>query len=139
MNLETRRRVRVRREGLRISQCVTLCDAALIRHSRETRNLSPIRHDTTEMYSADLSPQALPERGKCRNQLKTDPVVARQAIADRANAAIPMLVDGVPGIAVAPEGRLLLALKISIVDGRVVEIDVVADPERLERLELAVL
>lgn len=65
--------------------------------------------------------------------------VARQAVAGWKAAAVPMLVDGVPGVVVAPRGRLLLALKMSIVGGRVTEIDVVADPSRLEALELAVL
>jgi RNA polymerase sigma-70 factor (ECF subfamily) len=60
-------------------------------------------------------------------------------LAGRTDAAVPMLVDGMPGIAVAPGGRLLLALKMLIVGDRVTEIDVVVDPSRLEGLKLAVL
>jgi DNA-directed RNA polymerase specialized sigma24 family protein len=43
------------------------------------------------------------------------------------------------GIVVAPRGRLLLVLAFRIVGGKIVEIDVVGDPERLRKLELGVL
>jgi hypothetical protein len=49
------------------------------------------------------------------------------------------LVDGAVGVVVAPQGRHLMVLRFTIVSGRIVEIDSVADPERLGRLELAVL
>jgi RNA polymerase sigma factor (sigma-70 family) len=51
----------------------------------------------------------------------------------------PMLVDGAVGLAWAPNGRLLRALKFTIAHGKIVEVDVVADPERLRRLDLAVV
>jgi hypothetical protein len=38
-----------------------------------------------------------------------------------------------------PRGRLLLVLRITIVDGKIVEIDVTADRESLRQLDLAVL
>jgi RNA polymerase sigma-70 factor (ECF subfamily) len=40
---------------------------------------------------------------------------------------------------VAPRGRLLLALGLTIADGKITEIDIIADPERLDQLDLAVL
>jgi RNA polymerase sigma-70 factor (ECF subfamily) len=43
------------------------------------------------------------------------------------------------GIVVAPRGRLLLVLGFTITRGKIVEIDVVADPERIRQLDLAVL
>jgi hypothetical protein len=42
-------------------------------------------------------------------------------------------------LVVAPRGKLVMVLRFTIKDGRIAEIDVVADPERLRQLELAVL
>ncbi len=47
--------------------------------------------------------------------------------------------NGAVGVVVAPRGRLLLVLGFAISGGRIVEIDVVADPERLRRLDLEFL
>ena len=57
-----------------------------------------------------------------------------------ARAARAALVDGLPGIVVAPQGRLLLAIRFELAsDGRIAAIDATADRERLARLELALL
>jgi RNA polymerase sigma-70 factor (ECF subfamily) len=58
--------------------------------------------------------------------------------ATRARLARPALVDGAPGLVVAPRGRLELALAFGVEGERIVEIDVIADPERLRDLDLAV-
>ena len=50
----------------------------------------------------------------------------------RAASARPALVDGVIGAVVAPGGQLLLVLGITVANGKIVGIDAVADPERLE-------
>ena len=67
--------------------------------------------------------------------------VAANARAFSANArfAEPALIDGAVGIVVAPEGRLTLVLSFSVVAGKIAEVDIAADPERLRELELAVL
>jgi RNA polymerase sigma factor (sigma-70 family) len=57
----------------------------------------------------------------------------------KAQAARPALVDGAIGAVVAPCGRLFLVLGFTIRDGRIAEIRVTADPEGLNRLDLAVL
>jgi RNA polymerase sigma-70 factor (ECF subfamily) len=57
----------------------------------------------------------------------------------RARSARLVLVDGTVGIVVAPRGRLLLALSLTIKDDKITEIDVIADPSRLHQLDLAVL
>jgi RNA polymerase sigma-70 factor, ECF subfamily len=57
----------------------------------------------------------------------------------RAQAAKPALVDGALGFVVAPAGRLLLAMNLTIADGRITAIDVIANREHLARLDLAVL
>jgi RNA polymerase sigma-70 factor, ECF subfamily len=44
----------------------------------------------------------------------------------------------VPGLVVAPLGHLHLAVKLVINDGLITDIDVIADPERLVRLAVAV-
>ena len=64
--------------------------------------------------------------------------VARQ-FTGRAQGARPVLVNGAVGLVVAPRGRLLLVLALTISDGRIVEIDAVADPARLDQLDLSVL
>jgi RNA polymerase sigma factor (sigma-70 family) len=66
---------------------------------------------------------------------------AGQAIAFSRNVRFiqPALVDGAVGVVWAPKGRLLRALRFRIIDGRIAGIDVVADPERLYQLDLAVL
>lgn len=51
----------------------------------------------------------------------------------------PALVDGMPGLIWAPRGRLLRALEFVIAGGKITHIDVVADPSRLRRLNLAIL
>jgi RNA polymerase sigma factor (sigma-70 family) len=57
----------------------------------------------------------------------------------RAQAARSALVDGAVGAVVAPNGRLMLVLRVTIANEKIAGIDAVADPERLDRLELAVL
>lgn len=58
--------------------------------------------------------------------------------AGRARAARAALIDGSIGVVVAPGGRLVVILEVTIEDGRIVGIDAVADPERLDTAELAV-
>ena len=57
----------------------------------------------------------------------------------KAQAARPALVDGALGVVVAPQGRLLLALKLTFAGDRIAAIDVVADPDRLGALELSTM
>ncbi|MFI6986118.1 sigma-70 family RNA polymerase sigma factor [Embleya sp. NPDC050154] len=61
-----------------------------------------------------------------------------RVFAHRARVGDVALVDGRPGIVIAPNGRLFLVLRLTIVDGRITEIDVIADPARLSHLPLAV-
>jgi RNA polymerase sigma factor (sigma-70 family) len=49
------------------------------------------------------------------------------------------LVDGSVGVVQAPGGRLARVMSITIEDGRITRIDVVADPARLERIEVSAL
>jgi RNA polymerase sigma-70 factor (ECF subfamily) len=65
--------------------------------------------------------------------------VATLALKGRARAAQPALVNGAVGVIVAPRGRLMMVLDFTIVDGRIVAIDAIADPERVQELDLAML
>ena len=57
----------------------------------------------------------------------------------RAQAARTMLVDGAIGAVVAPMGKLFLALGVRVENGKVVEITVTGDPERLAGMELTAI
>ena len=50
----------------------------------------------------------------------------------------PALVNGVAGVVVAPRGRPFSVMAFAVRDAKIVEIDVLADPERLRQLDLAV-
>jgi RNA polymerase sigma-70 factor (ECF subfamily) len=56
----------------------------------------------------------------------------------RARAVRPALVDGVPGLAWAKRGQTRMVFGFTIADGKIVEIQMVADPERLRRLDVAI-
>jgi RNA polymerase sigma factor (sigma-70 family) len=49
------------------------------------------------------------------------------------------LVNGTPGLVMAPRGRLVLALAFTYSGDKISQIDVIADPDRLEALDLALL
>jgi RNA polymerase sigma factor (sigma-70 family) len=49
----------------------------------------------------------------------------------------PALVNGAAGVVVAPHGRPFSVLAFTVRNGKIVEIDAIADPERLARLDLA--
>ena len=51
----------------------------------------------------------------------------------------PALVNGAAGVVVAPRGEPFSVMGFTVVGGRIVEIDAIADPERLRALDLAVL
>jgi RNA polymerase sigma factor (sigma-70 family) len=72
-------------------------------------------------------------------EIRGTEAVAKRVFKGRARAARPALVNGEVGVVVAPRGRLLLVLGFTISGRKIVEIDVVADPERLRKLDLAVL
>lgn len=57
----------------------------------------------------------------------------------RARFAQPALVNGVVGAVWAPQGRPRVVFGFTITRGKIVEIDLVADPERLRQLDLAIL
>jgi RNA polymerase sigma-70 factor (ECF subfamily) len=69
-----------------------------------------------------------------------------QAVAESASSfsslarfARPALVNGTAGLVVVRDGAPFAVLGFTVRDGRVVELDVVGDPERLRQLDLSVL
>ena len=68
--------------------------------------------------------------------------VAEQAMGFRhlSATASRILVNGIPGgVAWAPDGRPFAVLAMTVKGGRIVEIDVLADPDRLGQLDLTVV
>jgi RNA polymerase sigma factor (sigma-70 family) len=51
----------------------------------------------------------------------------------------PALINGAAGVVVTPHGRLFSVLGFTVTNGRIVEIDAVANPARLRELDLTVL
>lgn len=51
----------------------------------------------------------------------------------------PALVDGAIGVVVAPQGRLVRALRFTIADGKITEIEVIGNPARLGKLDVSSL
>jgi RNA polymerase sigma factor (sigma-70 family) len=90
--------------------------------------------DPDVVFRADHIASSMGAPGEVRGA----PFVAKQFLG-RARGARPALVNGAVGVVVAPRGRLFLALCLTIRHGKIVEIDAVADPERLGQLRLAVL
>lgn len=64
---------------------------------------------------------------------------AAGAFSKRAQAAQPALVDGVPAIVWAPGGTLRVVFGITIVRGKIVQIDLIADPAHLGRMDVVIL
>jgi RNA polymerase sigma-70 factor (ECF subfamily) len=67
-------------------------------------------------------------------------VAGRAALfARRAAVERPVLVNGAAGVVITVDGRPVSVLGFTVVRGKIVEIDVMADPERLAGLDLAAL
>jgi RNA polymerase sigma factor (sigma-70 family) len=74
------------------------------------------------------------------------PIVGASAVAGQvlrrgrpfARFARPALVNGTPGVIVAPSGRPMAIVGFTTADGRIVAIDLVTDPEKLRRLPAGV-
>ena len=51
----------------------------------------------------------------------------------------PALVNGAVGLVFAPRGKLSRALNFTVANGKIVEVEIITDRERLQQLDLAVL
>jgi RNA polymerase sigma factor (sigma-70 family) len=61
------------------------------------------------------------------------------AFSDLARSSRPALVNGAAGIVVAPQGRVYSVFGVTIKHDKIVEFDILGDPERLAQLDLVVL
>jgi RNA polymerase sigma factor (sigma-70 family) len=89
--------------------------------------------DVVRRVDRELVPDDVP------TELRGARVVAEETrrFALRARAGVVVLVDGVPGIAIAPAGHVEALLQIGIEDGRIHSIDIVGDADRLHSAILA--
>ncbi len=71
-------------------------------------------------------------------EVRGAPAVARQ-FSGRAREAQPALVNGAVGLVWAPGGRPRVVFGFTITRGKIIAIDLVADPARLRQLDVAVL
>jgi RNA polymerase sigma factor (sigma-70 family) len=80
-------------------------------------------------------------RAGASREVRGAAAVARQALtfSRLAPFAQPALVNGAAGVVAAPGGRPFAVLGFTVRQGKIVEIDVLADPARLRQLDLAVL
>ncbi|NUU22711.1 MAG: RNA polymerase subunit sigma-70, partial [Streptomycetaceae bacterium] len=64
--------------------------------------------------------------------------VAEQALIFRrfAGVGVPVLVNGGPGLVTTYDGRPASVLGFTVADGRIVAMDILADPDRIARLDL---
>ncbi len=62
-----------------------------------------------------------------------------RAASSRARYGSIALVNGAPGLIMAPRGRLLIALAFTFSGDKISQIDVISDPDRLAGLDLALL
>jgi RNA polymerase sigma-70 factor, ECF subfamily len=97
--------------------------------------LTVLDPDVTLQADEAAAPPGVPR------QLRGAAAVARQGLAfsRRAQFARLALVNGAVGVIVAPRGQLSVALSLTFVNGKITEMDVVAAPERLAELDVAVL
>ena len=67
--------------------------------------------------------------------------VARMALAgarrDVTTTVVPALVNGVAGALILEGGKLVTVMAFTVSEGKIIEIDGIADPERLSRIDLA--
>ncbi|HEY2442764.1 MAG TPA: sigma-70 family RNA polymerase sigma factor [Streptosporangiaceae bacterium] len=91
--------------------------------------------DVTLTSDAAASPAGKPASLRGAQAVAGGAVMA----AGRASESVLALVDGAVGIVFAPGGRLQIVLALTTGDRQITAIDVIADPDRLRGLELAVL
>jgi RNA polymerase sigma-70 factor (ECF subfamily) len=88
--------------------------------------------DPDVLARADFSPS----RPSASGMIRGAAAVARQARLGANAAAIihPVLVNGAAGVIITLQGQPLALMGFTVADGRIVEVDVIADPDRIARL-----
>ena len=80
-------------------------------------------------------------RAELSKEIRGAKAVASEALVFRrmGEFARPALVNGAAGLVAAPHGEPFAVMGMIIAGGQIVEIDILADPERLSELDLTVL
>jgi len=93
--------------------------------------------DPDVVLYADETARAAGESGTVRGAGN----IAAGAIARRRGAAFGrlVLIDGEPGLILAPRGKLRLALTFVVTGGKISEMTVIGDPDRLDELEISLV
>jgi len=86
---------------------------------------------------ADTGPAGAPREVRGAEQWAKGAIAYTQAVGFGQPALV--LVDGAVGLVHAPRGKLARALKFTIKDGKISQIEVIADQSRLTQLKLAIL
>jgi RNA polymerase sigma factor (sigma-70 family) len=89
--------------------------------------------DVVRRVDRELVPDDVPTELRGAKQVAEE----TRRFALRARAGAVVLIDGVPGIAIAPAGHVEALLQIGIEDGRIQTIDIVGDADRLKSAVLA--
>ncbi len=129
----------------RVQGAETTADSAEFKRKRELVDafLAESRTGAFEKLLTVLDPKVVLRNDTAFAPVSNSPVVhGSQAVAKqfagRAQGAQPVLVNGSVGVVVAPRGRLLFVLELTVADGKITEIDMIADQARLRQLDLAV-
>jgi RNA polymerase sigma-70 factor, ECF subfamily len=86
------------------------------------------------------SPEGVREIRGAQNWAKSALAYQRShPVAQFARSVQPALVDGSAGIILAPHGRLSRVLRFTIADGKIREVEIIVNPERLRGLEIRTL
>jgi len=129
----------------RVQGAATVPDADLI-HKRKVVDafLAASRGGDFEALLAVLDPDVMLRADRAAVRMGASREVRGAAavantFAGRARFAQPALVNGAAGLVWARRGRPAVVFRFAITRGKIVEIELVADPERLRQLDLAVL
>ena len=131
----------------RVRASTALPDADLARQRRVVDAfLAAARNGDLDALVAVLDPEVVvrADWGKvpagASRTLQGPRAVAKQALAfsQRARSVRPALVNGTAGVVADAGGRLLGVMGFTVSGGKIVEIDILADPARLRRLDLPV-
>ena len=95
--------------------------------------------DPDIVVRADPAPVHLGAAQEVRQEVRGATDVAATFARPRARAARPALVDGVAGAVWAPGGQPRVVFSFTIAGGKIVAIDLIADPVRISQLDLAIL
>ncbi|HLH23282.1 MAG TPA: sigma-70 family RNA polymerase sigma factor [Chloroflexota bacterium] len=132
----------------RVRGAAAIRDAELARHRRVVEAfLAASRAGDIDGVLAVLAPDVVRRADRAAlpsgraTEVRGARAVAEEIVVFGRNArfAAPALVNGAVGVVVAPHGRLLLALAVRIEGEQIAEYELIADPARLQQLDLAVL